>query len=314
MNNSQNSGSKGFLLVVAILGAVALIIGKVAQKPSGGASSPDKYVKDAAGILSESTKQTIIDLNEVLEEDYGGAQLVVATVKSLDGEHIRIYSKQFFKLNEIGSKKNQNGMLLLVSVEDKDYYAMYGNGLSDMLAGDVAVVLDGYMKDDFLGGNYDSAVAKTVPELAKVLKNTCAEWHGGAASSGGSTSQVSETDHSSGEASVSTLSLGLGFLIKLAFKVFLGGFIVIVVGVAALAILLVFVFRGNAGNTAETETGHATKQNVRRSSDSADTTHTHRSSKSGFTVDIHKSSGKSASITIKSSDKKAINESDKKDN
>ncbi len=277
MSEGKSADSRGLLIIVALFGAAALIFGKIASNPSNGNSS-DAYIKDAAGILSESTKQVILDANDGLEEDYGGAQLVVATVKSLDGEHIRIYSKQFFKLNNIGSQKNQNGMLLLVSVEDKDYYAMYGNGLSDLLAGDVAVALDTYMKDDFLNGDYDKAIAKAVPALAQVLKDGCAQWHGGSASSGGTTSQVTQTDHASGESAVSTASLGLGYLIKRLAKILIGGALVVIIGLVAIVILIVFVFRSlmdkERGGTYDPERKYA----VHKSSDPDKKITVHRSS------------------------------------
>lgn len=299
-NNGNNGGGKGLLAAVAIFGVLALLAGRFASDPSNNGNPADKYVKDAAGILSGSTKQLIVDVNDGLEKDYGGAQLVVATVKSLDGEHIKIYAKQFFKLNDIGSRKNQNGMLLLVSKEDNDYYAMYGSGLPDFLAGDVAVALDSCMKQAFLAGDYDTAVSKTVPELAKALKNAWKSGNGGNQQTGPAT-QNTDSNHVAGEASVSQGSLGLGFLFKRLFRILIGGVAVVILGIVALALLLVFVFKNISESKKNPETGtDAIGPEIAVVS--------HKSSKSTFKPESHRSSGKSSSITMRSSDRRKTSE------
>lgn len=46
--------------------------------------SEDFYVADYASVLSEETKQVIIDTNGYLEQNCSGAQIVVVTIEYLD--------------------------------------------------------------------------------------------------------------------------------------------------------------------------------------------------------------------------------------
>ena len=58
--------------------------------------SYDFFVNDTSNILNKNTKQYIIDINKKLENQTG-AQIVVVTVKSLDGLSIEDYATQLFR-------------------------------------------------------------------------------------------------------------------------------------------------------------------------------------------------------------------------
>ena len=53
--------------------------------------SPEFFVNDTANILSAETKEYIINMNKDLENQVG-AQIVVVTVKSLDGLSVEDYA------------------------------------------------------------------------------------------------------------------------------------------------------------------------------------------------------------------------------
>ena len=58
--------------------------------------SYDFFVNDTSRVLNTDTKQYIIDINKKLESQTG-AQIVVVTVKSLDGLSIEDYATQLFR-------------------------------------------------------------------------------------------------------------------------------------------------------------------------------------------------------------------------
>ena len=74
------------------------------------ASVPDPttefYVADYAGVLSEETKSEIVQKNDVLYQETG-AQIVVATVDSLNGEEISDYAYDLFSAWGIGSAEKK---------------------------------------------------------------------------------------------------------------------------------------------------------------------------------------------------------------
>lgn len=53
--------------------------------------SQEFFVNDTSNVLNEDTKKYIIDINKNLESQTG-AQIVVVTVKSLEGKSIEDYS------------------------------------------------------------------------------------------------------------------------------------------------------------------------------------------------------------------------------
>lgn len=92
----------------------------------------DFYVNDNAGILTTTTKQYIKNTNVELQKKTG-AQIVVVTVKSLDGMSIEDYANQLFNSWGIGDKNKDNGLLLLCSYGDRKFRVEVGYGLEGKL-------------------------------------------------------------------------------------------------------------------------------------------------------------------------------------
>lgn len=92
----------------------------------------DFYVNDYANLLSEQTKQYIMETNIDLNQKTG-AQIVVVTVKNLEGKPIEDYANELFRKFEIGDKTKNNGLLLLCSYEDRMFRVEVGYGLEGRL-------------------------------------------------------------------------------------------------------------------------------------------------------------------------------------
>ena len=97
------------------------------------------YVTDGAGVLSAETKNHIININKKLEKT--GAQVAVVTVRSLEGEDIRMAITDLFKRMELGSSKEDNGLLILFSLEDRQIQVEVGYGLEGALPDTLVVRL-----------------------------------------------------------------------------------------------------------------------------------------------------------------------------
>lgn len=90
--------------------------------------SYDFYVYDESNLLDNNTKNYIIDVNKELYEKTG-AQIVVATVGSLQDLDIQSYSLKLYEKWEIGSRKYDNGMLILIAPNDGEIWIEMGYGL-----------------------------------------------------------------------------------------------------------------------------------------------------------------------------------------
>ena len=88
--------------------------------------------------MSPDSKSNIETKSKTLE-DKSGIQLVVATVKSLQGSDIETYANQLARFWKLGGKEN-NGVLLLVASNERKVRIEVGYGLegtlTDALTGD----------------------------------------------------------------------------------------------------------------------------------------------------------------------------------
>lgn len=116
------------------------------------------YVQDYAGVLTAETKNKINKLGTKIAEKTK-AQVVVVTLNSLKGEPIQDYSLEMLRQWKIGDKALNNGVLLLVSVGDRQSRIEVGYGLEGAL-NDAKV---GQIQDDYLipyleRGDYDQGI------------------------------------------------------------------------------------------------------------------------------------------------------------
>ena len=123
------------------------------------------YVTDEADVISDSTEQYIIEKNADLEDACGG-QIVVVTVDFLDGMDIEDYAYKLFNEWEIGDEEENNGILLLLTIGEENYWCMQGKGLENSLtAGDIDDILYYYLEPDFAEGDYDAGVRSVFDQL-----------------------------------------------------------------------------------------------------------------------------------------------------
>jgi len=90
------------------------------------------YVNDYANILSEETEQYIINKSIQLN-NIDGTQIVVVTVPNLEGIALETYATQLFRNFGIGDKEKNNGLLLLLALEERLFRVEVGYGLEGIL-------------------------------------------------------------------------------------------------------------------------------------------------------------------------------------
>ena len=147
---------KIFTAVVAIILCISLLTITVAAavipKPKD-----NFFVNDFADVISAADEQKMQAQGEELYKKCG-AQVVVATVKTLDGSDIESYSLKMARAWKIGSDENDDGILLLLAVEERKVRIEVGYGLEGALPDSkTGRILDTYgiehfKKDDFSTG------------------------------------------------------------------------------------------------------------------------------------------------------------------
>jgi len=120
----------------------------------------DFYYLDTADALSEKTEGEIFFCNKLLEEACG-AQIVIAAIDTTGNQAIDDYAYEMFNEWGIGDKEKGNGFLLLMAIEDEDYYAMPGEGIDmKFSSGTIGSYLDKYLEPDFAKADYDAGAKK----------------------------------------------------------------------------------------------------------------------------------------------------------
>ena len=129
--------------------------------------NPPRLVTDAAGILSEAEKSAL-EQKLVSFDDSTSNQIAVVIIKSLQDRPIEEYATKLFRTWGIGSKKTNNGVLLLVAVDDRKVKIETGNGLEgaipDIIAGEI---IRNRIAPAFKAGNYYKGIDEATDAMAQ---------------------------------------------------------------------------------------------------------------------------------------------------
>lgn len=152
-NNTQRIG------IIIILVAFLVSFGpKVNGDTALPESSHEFYVYDEANIIDNSTERYIVDVNKELYNKTG-AQIVVAIVNSLDSIDINRYATDLYEKWEIGSREEDNGLLILISLEESELWIETGYGLEGTLpAGRTKRIINNSIIPNFADGDYNTGI------------------------------------------------------------------------------------------------------------------------------------------------------------
>lgn len=127
-------------------------------------------VNDFAAILSAEQK-TALETGLASFEKETGNEIAVAIIKNLGGDAIENYAEELFKEWGIGKKNADNGVLLLVSLEDREMRIEVGYGLEGALTDSESKwILDGAIAPFFKDGKYYEGIAAGMDKIAEAVK------------------------------------------------------------------------------------------------------------------------------------------------
>jgi uncharacterized protein len=133
-------------------------------------------IVDQAGVMSAESRSNIEAKLKGLE-DKSGIQLVVATVKSLQGSDIETYANQLFRTWKLGEAKKNNGVLLLVAPKERKVRIEVGYGLEGTLTDALSsVIISSAIVPRFKSGDYSGGIERGVDGIISVLSGDSAEW------------------------------------------------------------------------------------------------------------------------------------------
>jgi len=126
-------------------------------------------VVDEAGILSPATRQQVSEISAEAEQR-SGAQVVVATVKSLQGVPIEDYGYQLGRHWGIGQKGQNNGIILLIAPLERRVRIEVGYGLEGrMTDAQSRVIIENVIRPRFRTGDFNDGVLAGTMAITQVV-------------------------------------------------------------------------------------------------------------------------------------------------
>jgi len=123
------------------------------------------YVNDYAGMISRSARSKIEQGLRAFEQS-DSTQIVILTIPSLEGEDIEGFSIKVAEAWKIGQQQKDNGVLFIVSEQERKIRIEVGRGLearlTDLMAGRI---IDQVVKPRFKQGDFDGGFIAGISAL-----------------------------------------------------------------------------------------------------------------------------------------------------
>ena len=129
--------------------------------------NPATLVTDVAGALTPEQKQAL-EKKLVAIDDSSSNQIAVVIIPTLDGYPKEEYANKLFRAWGIGDKKKNNGVLLLIAINDRQIWIEVGYGLEGAIPDITALnIIDNDIKPAFKAGNYYEGIDQATDNIAK---------------------------------------------------------------------------------------------------------------------------------------------------
>lgn len=132
-------------------------------------------VVDTAGMIEPAAEAALVRKLEAFEQK-SSDQIAVATIPNLGGEAIEPYANRLFRHWELGQAGENNGILLLVSRDDRRMRIEVGYGLEGTLTDlHSRLIIENTMVPAFRAEDYSGGITRAVDDIILVLEGNGAE-------------------------------------------------------------------------------------------------------------------------------------------
>ncbi len=129
------------------------------------------WVTDMAGILNAQQKQRLNQMIDALERDTGAEMAVVILQRTLDAEP-KAFATELFNRWGIGKKGADNGVLVLVALQQRRIEVETGYGIEGILPdSEIGMLLQEMVVPAFRHGDYSGGLIALVRELSQRLRD-----------------------------------------------------------------------------------------------------------------------------------------------
>ncbi|MFH1675926.1 MAG: TPM domain-containing protein, partial [bacterium] len=98
---------------------------------------PTGFVNDYAHVLNSDSKSRLTAICDELN-DTNGTELAIVTIKTTGGRSIENFAQELFESWGIGKEGTNNGVLILIAVNDRKWRVLTGYGVEGALTDTLA--------------------------------------------------------------------------------------------------------------------------------------------------------------------------------
>lgn len=131
-----------------------------------------RWVHDEAGVMSA---EAVAQLEMVLkaERDSTSNQIAVLIIRSLEGDDVAAYANQVFKAWKLGDEKKDNGVLFLISIDDRRMRIEVGLGLEANLTDLTSARINrNEVAPFFRRGDFDGGITAGTMAIIQAIRGT----------------------------------------------------------------------------------------------------------------------------------------------
>ena len=127
-------------------------------------------VNDQANLLSDTAKDRLEERLRLLEQETG-AQVAVLTIASLEGDPLEDFTMRVVETWKLGRSGADNGVLILISRDDRRMRIEVGYGLEGVLTdAQSGRIIDWLMAPRFREGDFDGGVDAAVDAVSSAIR------------------------------------------------------------------------------------------------------------------------------------------------
>lgn len=156
-------------IILFVFIVLLILVGTIV--PAYAAPTQDMMVTDSGEMLSDREEQEVSEMLYSINRQTG-IEYLVYTIKSLNGEDIETCANRLFRTAGLGDKEKDNGLLLLISYDDRKFRLEVGYGLEGDIPDTQAANIINTMTPYFKEGNYGDGVKAAVKQTAVILNSS----------------------------------------------------------------------------------------------------------------------------------------------
>ncbi|TGL65543.1 TPM domain-containing protein [Leptospira jelokensis] len=158
---------KKIILIISLFASI-LFLTNCSEKTTEAQFIP---IRDEINLFSNKEKEELADLILNFKKKYG-SEIAILIIETTKNKSIEEYSLEYFEKWKIGREFYNDGLLILLAIDDKKVRIEVGYGLEKIIKDEIAArIIKEKMIPRFKNGEFFPAIKIAVEDLIKFIEN-----------------------------------------------------------------------------------------------------------------------------------------------